>query len=145
MQAHGLREIDEGIAMAIRASFHGSLGRNAEVKSVGDNKVTKFSVANNTGYGDKKKTVWIDCDLWGNRGEKIANYLMKGQSVLIYGEIEMHEYQAKDGSNKAVLRCRVADLELIGSKKDHEKSEEPAPYEKAAPVSAVTMDDDIPF
>ena len=143
MQAHGLREIDEGIAMAIRASFHGALGRNAEVKSVGDNKVTKFSVANNTGYGDKKKTVWIDCDLWGNRGEKLANYLMKGQSVLIYGEIEMHEYQAKDGSNKAVLRCRVNDLELIGSKKDHDKSEEPAPYEKSAPDA--DFDDSIPF
>lgn len=145
MQTNGLREIDEVLIMAIRASFHGSLGRNAEVKTFGDNKVTKFSVANNTGYGDKKKTVWVDCDLWGNRGEKLANYLMKGQSVLIYGEIELHEYQAKDGSNKAVLRCRVNDLELIGSKKDHDKSEEPGSYEKPAQANAVTMDDDIPF
>ena len=40
--------------MTIRASFHGSLGRNSEVKTVGDNnKVTKFSVASNSGYGDK--------------------------------------------------------------------------------------------
>ena len=129
--------------MAIRASFHGALGRNAEVKFVGDNKVTKFSVANNTGYGDKKKTTWVDCDFWGNRGEKLANYLMKGQSVLIYGELELHEYQAKDGSNKAVLRCRVNDLELLGSKKDHDKSEESATYEKSAPET--NMNDDIPF
>ncbi len=129
--------------MAIRASFNGALGRNAEVKTVGDNIVTKFSVANNTGYGDKKKTVWVDCDLWGKRGEKLANYLIKGQSVLIYGEIELHEYQAKDGTNKALLRCRVNDLELLGSKKDHEKSDEPAAYNSAAP--AADMNDDIPF
>lgn len=132
--------------MAIRASFNGSLGRNAEVKTVGDNKVTKFSVANNTGYGDKKKTVWVDCDLWGNRGEKLANYLMKGQAVLVYGEIELHEYQAKDGANKAQLRCRVSDIELIGSKKD---GEQPATHEKVAPASApgggADFDDDIPF
>ena len=131
--------------MAIRASFHGSLGRNAEVKTVGDNKVTKFSVANNSGYGDKKKTVWVDCDLWGNRGEKLSNYLMKGQSVLIYGEIELHEYQAKDGTNKAQLRCRVNDLELIG-KKDHEKSEEHGNYEKQTQTPASSdFDDTIPF
>ena len=130
--------------MAIRASFNGSLGRNAELKSVGDNKVTKFSVANNTGYGDKKKTVWIDCDLWGARGEKIINYLTKGQSVLIYGEIELHEYQAKDGSNKATLRCRVSDLELIG-KKDKDEGNGSANPAHQSKQAADFDDQDIPF
>ncbi len=131
--------------MSIRASFHGSLGRNAETKAVGDNKVTKFSVANNSGYGDKKKTIWIDCDAWGNRYEKLANYLVKGQSVLIYGEIEINEYTSKDGTHKASMKCRVTDIELIGSKKDHEgKSEDSGSYE-AAPASSTDFSDDIPF
>ena len=133
--------------MSIRASFHGSLGRNAETKAVGDNKVTKFSVANNTGYGDKKKTQWVECDAWGNRYEKLANYLVKGQSVLIYGEIELNEYQGKDGTSKASLKCRVTDIELIGSKKDHEgKSEESPSYAHQAPNSGNdSFDDSIPF
>lgn len=124
----------------IRASFHGSLGRNAEFKTVGENKVTKFSVANNTGYGDKKKTQWVDCDFWGNRGEKLINYLTKGQAVLIYGEIELHEYQAKDGTNKASLRCRVNDLELIGAKKENGQHEE-----KKEPEVSTDFNDDVPF
>lgn len=129
--------------MAIRSSFYGSLGRDSEVKAVGDNKVTKFSVANNTGYGDKKKTIWIDCDAWGSRYEKLAQYLLKGQSVLVYGEIEINEYKAKDGTMKASMKCRVTDIELVGSKKDNGggKSEEAASY--TAP--AADFDDSIPF
>ena len=129
----------------IRASFHGSLGRNAETKAVGDNKVTKFSVANNSGYGDKKKTIWVDCDAWGNRYEKLANYLVKGQSVLIYGEIEINEYVGKDGTHKASMKCRVTDIELIGSKKDHEKSEDSGSYEAAPGGGGTNFDDEIPF
>jgi len=34
-------------------------------------------------------------------------------------------------------------LELLGSRKDHEKSEEPAPYKHTAP--AADMDDGMPF
>lgn len=132
--------------MSIRASFNGSLGRNSETKVIGDTKVTKFSVANNTGYGEKKKTQWIECDLWGNRGEKLANYLVKGQAVLVYGEIELHEYQAKDGTNKASLKCRVTDVELLGKKSENGNSEEkvevkPAGTEKTGPE----FDDDVPF
>lgn len=136
--------------MAIRSSFHGSLGRNAEVKTVGDTTVTKFSVANNSGYGDKKKTHWIDCDLWGSRGEKLVNYLTKGQSVLVYGELDLNVYTAKDGSTKASFKCRVTDIELLGGKKDSEKSEESPSYAHQAPAgggdrSTVDFDEEIPF
>lgn len=132
--------------MSIRASFHGSLGRNAELKTVGENKVTKFSVANNTGYGDKKKTQWVDCDFWGNRGEKLINYLTKGQAVLIYGEIELHEYQAKDGTNKATLRCRVSDLELLGKKDNNEGNGSANQVNQAKPAADDSdLDDSIPF
>ena len=129
--------------MAIRSSFNGSLGRNSETKVVGDTKVTKFSVANNTGYGEKKKTQWIECDLWGNRGEKLANYLVKGQAVLVYGEIELHEYTAKDGTSKASLKCRVTDLELLGKKSESVGSDEKVDEKPAA----VPFDDslDVPF
>ncbi len=130
--------------MSIRASFHGSLGRNAEVKAINDNKVTKFSVANNSGYGDKKKTIWVECDAWGNRYEKLANYLVKGQSVLVYGEIEINEYTAKDGTHKASMKCRVTDIELIGSKKDHEKSEDSGNVDGPT-HNGTDFTDDIPF
>lgn len=133
--------------MTIRASFYGSLGRNAETKTVGDNnKVTKFSVASNSGYGDKKITQWVDCDAWGDRYEKLAQYLVKGQAVLIYGELLINEYQSKDGTNKAAMKCRVSDIELVGSSKKDDKQESASDHQ--VPHNnhvSKEIDDDIPF
>ena len=150
MNAHGVRDLSGDSNMAIRTSFHGSIGRNSETKTVGDTTVTKFSVANNSGYGDKKKTSWVDCDIWGARGEKLSMYLTKGQSVLVYGEMDLNVYQGKDGTTKASFKCRVTDIELLGSKKDSEKSDESPSYAHQAPKSnyandGVDFDDSIPF
>jgi single-stranded DNA-binding protein len=83
--------------------------------------------------------------LWGTRGEKLAQYLLKGQSVLVYGEMDLNVYQAKDGSTKASFKCRVTDVELIG-KKDSEKSEESPSYAHQAPANGKPdFEDDIPF
>lgn len=134
--------------MAIRASFYGSLGRNAETKTVGDNnKVTKFSVATHSGYGDKKVTQWVDCDAWGERYEKLAQYLVKGQFALIYGELSINEYQSRDGTTKSTLKCRVSDIELVGSSKKDEKQEDPSfdNREHKRKNKNELIDDEIPF
>ena len=127
----------------IRASFVGNLGRNAEVKQVGDTTVTKFSVPSSSGYGDKKKTTWVECDLWGSRGEKIASYLIKGQQVLVYGEIELHTYTANDGTNKASLRCRVNELEFVGKKPEGGSQTNQGSSQAAG--DGKDFDEEIPF
>ena len=46
----------------------GRLGRDAELKVIPSGKsVTNFPVAVDIGRGEKKKTEWIDCSLWGER------------------------------------------------------------------------------
>ena len=134
--------------MSIRASFHGSLGRNAELKTVGDNKVTKFSVANNTGYGDKKKTIWIDCSRFGDK-VGVADFLKKGTRVLVEGEPDIRTYQTKDGKTGASFTLRVTELELLGGEKKGEPAQEPVstqqPVKQAAPVLGADYSDDLPF
>ncbi len=142
--------------MTIRSSFKGSLGRDSEVKSVGDNnKVTKFSVASSSGYGDKKKTQWVNCEAWGDRYEKLSQYLLKGKEVLVYGDIDVNVYQAKDGTHKAEMKCRVTDIEFCGKKSDGEGEgnghtnspsyDHQAPSQPAAGGGVDDFDDTIPF
>lgn len=134
--------------MTVRASFKGNIGRDCETKTVGENKVTKFSVADTSGYGDKKTTQWITCSLWGARGDKLAQYLTKGTNVLVYGDITTHAYMAKDGTAKADMTCRVTEIELLGGKKDGEgKSDESPSYKAQSPASSggASFEDDIPF
>lgn len=140
-------------------AFCGRIGRNSELKNLSNGSVLNFAVANDVGFGDKKTTMWIDCDLWGKRGENLAQWLVKGQQVFVSGELSTRTYQAKDGSGeKTALSLNVQSLDMVG-KKDAQPAPAPAQqytppppppqqYNGAAYQAAQngnTYDEDIPF
>jgi single-strand DNA-binding protein len=110
-------------------TFAGYIGRDAEVKTVGQGKVANFSVAVSTGWGDKKSTLWIGCALWGERGEKLAQYLTKGSAVTVSGDVDLRQYDKKDGSAGAEITCNVQRVTLQGG---GDRSERQAPDKPAA-------------
>jgi len=58
-------------------NFTGNCGRDAETKFLGNgDAVTSFSVALSSGFGDKKITTWLNCSMYGKRGEAVANYIV---------------------------------------------------------------------
>ncbi|MEG2918858.1 MAG: single-stranded DNA-binding protein [Clostridium sp.] len=57
----------------------------------------KFTVASSTGFGDKKKTAFVNCIAWGKTAEAVANYTHKGSQVRVKGIIETGDYQGKNG------------------------------------------------
>ncbi len=95
-------------------NFAGNIGRDAETQTVGDTTVTNFSVAVNTGFGDKKSTLWVGCALWGARGQKLEQYLTSGTKVAVSGDIDVRAYSAKDGTPKAEMTCNVQRVTLQG-------------------------------
>ena len=70
-------------------SISGTLGKDIELKTVGDNVVGKFSVSDS--QGKDKNTIWWNCQLWGKRAESLEKYLIKGSSVTISGEVTERE------------------------------------------------------
>jgi single-strand DNA-binding protein len=89
----------------------GRLGKNAETRRTQDGKpVLNFTVAVDDGYGDNKKTMWFDCAMYGDRGEKIAQYLTKGTAVAVSGNLGTREY-----NGKTYLTVRVNDVTMQGS------------------------------
>lgn len=129
----------------------GQLGRDAEVRYLpnGD-AVANFSVADS--QGKDKTTIWWNCQLFGKRAESLSQYLLKGQSVTVSGNITQRTYQ-KDGVDKTAMEIRVSDVALQGGRKDDAA---PAPRQ-AAPRPAPTrqapkpagdfsdMDSDVPW
>ena len=105
----------------------GNLGKDAEMKDVGDHKLLSFAVACSTGFGDKKVSSWYNCQLWGNRGEKLQDYLKKGTKVYVNGELTLREYDKKDGSKGMSADINVNNVELLGGN-NSEKSDESVPF-----------------
>ena len=117
--------------------FSGNLGKDAEVKYLPNGgAVCEFSVAVKSGYGDKEKTNWVRCAVFGKRAEgQLPQYLTKGAQVAIYGELELQEWECQNGKG-AALSVRVEGLDLIGSKS--QANQQPAPqgqpqYNQAPP------------
>lgn len=125
-------------------TFSGRLGRDAEVRyTPGGTAICSFAVANDTGYGDNKKTQWIDCALFGKRAEGgLPKRLTKGVQVVVSGEVTLNTYAKRDGSQGASLQVRVNDVDLIGGKGEPRQQREPA--QQAAPA-ADEIPDDVPF
>ena len=93
----------------INVTVAGRLGKDAETRQAGNSSVTGFSVAGDTGFGDRKQSHWFNCSLWGKRGEAMQQYLSKGQEVVVIGEYSEREYNG----NK-YKELNVLDVKLMG-------------------------------
>jgi single-strand DNA-binding protein len=120
----------------------GRLTRDAEVRFIpSGTPVMSFSVANNTGYGEKQKTHYFDCSMFGKRAEgKLKDYMLKGQQVVVEGEVSLNQYEKKDGTGGASLNVFVNNVELMGSSQQT-GSQPSAPPSDKSPLE----DDDLPF
>jgi single-strand DNA-binding protein len=113
----------------------GGIGKDAVIRRTNDgDAITGFSVGVNDGYGDKKRTIWFDCSIFGKRGEKLADYLTKGSRVVVSGEFGTREYEGK-----TYFTVRVNEIELMGG---GERKEESRVDHNAI---GSKLDDEIPF
>lgn len=85
--------------------------------------VTVADVAVNTGYGDYKKTLFVKVQIWGDRGEKIAKYLTKGQLIGCSGELSRNEW-GTDGNKKVDFVLDAGTIQLLGNKSSNTKEGE---------------------
>ena len=115
-------------------TYTGNLGRDCDTRHTAQGDVVvSFSVGVKAGFGDKATTTWANCAMFGKRGEAVAQYLKKGTLVGIVGEVNLREYQDKEGQKRYSLDVRVNDLTLLGGKSDRAES---APSQPAKPRNA---------
>ena len=123
-------------------TFDGNLGQDCRKGSAGSNAVVNFSVGAKSGFGDKQETIWVDCALWGKAAEsKLSDYLLKGQYVVVSGEMGTRTH---DG--KTYITCKVNNVGLGGGGKK-EGGSSSAPQQQARPQQSAQdeFEDQIPF
>jgi single-strand DNA-binding protein len=131
-------------------AISGNLGRDAESRfTPSGDAVTSFSVAVKAGFGEKATTTWVNCTMWGKRGEAIAQYLKKGTLVGVVGEASLREWQDKEGQKRTVLEVRVNDLTLLGKQERQQDPQQERPQEQPPAKKPVPgfddFADDVPF
>lgn len=140
--------------MSNSITFVGTVGRDAEVKYLASGSaVLSVTVANSVGFGEKRKTNWFRVTLFGKRAEgQLQNYLKKGQSVFVSGELSQNEYSAKDDTTKTSLEINANILDLVGKKSDggqQQEASQPQSNQRSSAPPVVDnfddFDDSLPF
>lgn len=93
----------------LNITAYGNLGKDPELKNVGQNQVASFSLAVRTG---KDETTWMNCAVWGKRAQAAAEYLRKGAKITIAGQGKLNSYTTQDGTEKQSLNVNVTDFTL---------------------------------
>lgn len=103
------------------------LGKDPEVREVGETTVCRLWVAESEKYKDRsgemvERTNWWSAEVWGKRGDAVAKYFNKGDGIVLRGSVRQDK---KDETTYYSLR--VDDWEFPMSKKgDGESSSAPA-------------------
>ncbi len=102
-------------------SFAGRLAAPPEVKySQGGTAIWSARVAVGYGYGDNKGTTWITIKALGKRAEAFGKWTLdKGQQVWGCGELQVRDFEAKDGGKGRAVEVLI---EQFGSAMGGESS-----------------------
>jgi len=134
-------------------AFNGRLGADAEVAyTQGGTAIWTARVAVDYGWGDKKGTTWLNAKALGKHAESLGKLeLRKGARIGAYGELQVREYDKRDGGKGTSVDVLVSQIDLLDKRQESgDQQRSPAQRREPAPAKApsfddVPLDDDIPF
>lgn len=99
----------------------GQVGKDPDVKAVGDGKVASFSLATTERYRDragelKENTEWHTIVAWRNTADIVEKYVKKGTQVYVEGKLKTREWQDRDGNKRSSTEVVAENIQLLGKK-----------------------------
>lgn len=80
--------------------------------------VCSFTIANDQGSGEKKKTSFIDVVAWRSTSEFVCKYFKKGSAIIVQGAIQTRSYTDKDGNKRKAFEIVADNVHFAEGKKD---------------------------
>ena len=108
--------------------FCGRTTKDVEMRySQGENSMAigRFSIAIDSGYGDKKKTSFFNCTIFGKQAEAFERYVPKGTKVLLECEANQNQYTDKNNNKVNSVDFIVKSFEFCESKSQSNSQPQP--------------------
>ena len=128
----------------------GNLGADPELRTTaGGDAVATISIATSDSWKDKntgeeqQKTEWHRVVFFRRMAEVVGQYLKKGSSVYIEGQLQTNSYEDKNtGEKKFSTQIVARDMQMLGSRNS---SETQSNSTEEASMDQPPLDDEIPF
>lgn len=105
----------------------GNLGRDPEMRYTPNGRpVTEFSVAVNQSTKNQQTNEWVEATdwfrvtVWGDRAERTAEQLRKGNRVFVEGRFRTREFEGKDGQKRISLEITADSVVSLDRASDAE-------------------------
>ncbi|MCQ2382440.1 MAG: single-stranded DNA-binding protein [Clostridia bacterium] len=122
----------------------GNLTRDPELSTVGANNasVCRFAIAVNRRVGGNQETDFYNVTAWRALGENCAKFIKKGSKVAISGDIQIRNYEDKEGNKRTSVDVVADAVEFLNRKDDNPSSS----YDQTNNVEMKPItDDSLPF
>lgn len=135
----------------------GRLTKNAELKYVNDSMaVATFTLAVNRNFksqNGEREADFINCVIWRQQAENLANWAKKGALIGITGRIQTRNYENQQGQRVYVTEVVADNFQLLEFNKQNDRGQSQSHSQQdfarqAEPMNANPMDisdDDLPF
>jgi single-strand DNA-binding protein len=95
--------------------LHGRLVRDPEsFATTGGVNICKFTVANSRKFKEKEDVIFIECKVFGNKGDACFRFLKKGSECIVAGILTTEKWTGEDGQEKKKNSILAEEVEFIG-------------------------------
>ncbi len=107
--------------------------------------VCSFRLAVDSGFGDNRRTDFINIVVWSKQGETCSQYLSKGKLAAVDGRLQIRSYEDRDGNKRTSTEVVAENVRFLSPK--NESGALGGGYGDAPDVDfgVPTTDDDLPF
>ena len=131
----------------------GNLGRDPELRYTKNGQaVANFSLATSDNFTGKdgqkeERTEWHRVVAWAKTAELCAQYLAKGRSVYIEGQLRTREWEDKEGHKRQTTEVHAQTVQFLGPRGQGGGGASPRENDagSSSASSAPPADDEIPF
>lgn len=143
-----------------RVNLSGNLTRDPELRATqSGTQVLSFGIAVNDRRRNQQTGEWedypnfIDCVMFGSRGEAVSRFLSKGSKVALEGKLRYSSWE-RDGQRRSKLEVIVDEIEFLSQRQSQgaqgdfaapQPAAAPQQPSQAMPPQGDVYDEDIPF
>lgn len=109
--------------------------------------VCQFALAVDSGYGEFKRTDFINIVVWNKQGENCSTYLSKGKLALVEGRLQIRNYDNKEGRKVYVTEVVADTVRFLSPKGEQAAAPLGGGFAESDPFinDFPSTDDDLPF
>ena len=124
----------------------GRLTRDPEMRHTNSGTpVTTFSIAIDNGYGDNKRTDFVNCLAWNKTAEFVTKYFAKGKMIIVIGRITTRSWETQDGKRAYATEVVANEVSFGETKSSQQTATQPPMQDDDDDFTPLDEDDDLPF